>query len=152
MLEADPSREVAIFGAVWIAAPVDRYLAAVKDIEKFETGENFLATKRISSPPRLQDFDAMTAAARRYLGSEDLPGGRVRAEAGRGGADRCKKESTGRRRRPAADVERAVKKMAFDYVNGYLEGGNARLADTATRSARRLSEPNSRPWSGACRS
>ena len=37
MLDADPSSEVAIFGAVWIAAPVDRYLAAVKDIEQLES-------------------------------------------------------------------------------------------------------------------
>src|SRR5207342_2976772 len=59
LLEADPSREVAIFGAVWIAAPASRYIAALRDIEQFEKGENFLATERISSPPRLEDFDAL---------------------------------------------------------------------------------------------
>ena len=37
-LDADPSVEVAIFGAVWVKAPVARYVAAVKDIEQFEKG------------------------------------------------------------------------------------------------------------------
>ena len=45
LLEADPSREVAVFGAVWINAPMSRYIAAVKDIEKFEKGEQFPGDK-----------------------------------------------------------------------------------------------------------
>ena len=59
MLDADPSREVAVFGAVWIKAPVTRYVAAVKDIEQFEKGANFLVTKRISTPPSIEDFAAL---------------------------------------------------------------------------------------------
>jgi hypothetical protein len=31
-------------------APISRYLSAVKDIEQFEKGDNFLVTKRISGP------------------------------------------------------------------------------------------------------
>ena len=38
LLESDPSREVAVFGAVWIKASPARYVKAVKDIEKFERG------------------------------------------------------------------------------------------------------------------
>src|SRR5262252_1432056 len=33
LLDADPSKEVGIFGAVWIQAPISRYVAAVRDIE-----------------------------------------------------------------------------------------------------------------------
>jgi hypothetical protein len=60
LLEADPHSEVSIFGAVWINAPMSRYVAAVKDIEQLEKGANFLVTKKISSPPRLEDFDKLT--------------------------------------------------------------------------------------------
>ena len=59
-LETDPAKEVAIFGAVWVNAPMARYLSAVKDIESFEKGDNFLVTKRISDPPRLEDFDQLS--------------------------------------------------------------------------------------------
>src|SRR5262245_4301445 len=59
LLEADPSREVAVFGAIWVAAPMARYVTAVRDIEKFEKGDNFLVTRKISSPPKLEDFAAL---------------------------------------------------------------------------------------------
>ena len=67
LLDANPSREVAIFGAVWVKSTIDRYVAAVEDIEQFEQGGNFLMTKRISSLPRLEDFDSLT------LPEEDWP-------------------------------------------------------------------------------
>ena len=40
-LEADPSKEVAIFGAIWVAAPIAAYVAALQDIENFEKGARF---------------------------------------------------------------------------------------------------------------
>jgi hypothetical protein len=36
LLDADESKEVAMFGAVWIAAPIRTYVEAVKDIENFQ--------------------------------------------------------------------------------------------------------------------
>src|SRR5690349_10584627 len=59
LLDADPSREVAVFGAVWIKAPIQRYIDAVRDIERFESGANFLVTKKVSSPPKIEDFAAL---------------------------------------------------------------------------------------------
>src|SRR6185436_17477301 len=56
LLESDPAKEVAVFGAVWIDAPVERYLSDVRDIERFESGDAFRVTKKVSSPPRLEDF------------------------------------------------------------------------------------------------
>ena len=56
LLESDPATEVAVFGAVWVAAPPELYVKAVTDIENFEKGENFRITKKISDPPRLDDF------------------------------------------------------------------------------------------------
>ena len=38
LLAADESKEVAILGAVWINAPMHRYIEAVSDIESFERG------------------------------------------------------------------------------------------------------------------
>ena len=59
-LEADPSKEVAIFGAIWIAAPIAAYVAALQDIENFEKGDGFRATKKVSDPARVEDFAALT--------------------------------------------------------------------------------------------
>ena len=51
LLDADPSHEVSVFGAIWVKAPISRYVAAVRDIEQFEKGENFRVTKKVSTPP-----------------------------------------------------------------------------------------------------
>ena len=135
LLEADPTREVSIFGAVWVNAPVARYIAAVKDIEQFEKGGNFLVTKRISSPPRLEDFDQLTLPADDVadlklctVGDCELKVGEEALKRIQAGVDWSKPTVT-------AEVERAIRKLAFEYVNRYLEGGNARLA--AYRDAER---------------
>lgn len=49
--DADPSKEVAIFGAVWMAGTPSDYVRWVKDIEHFESGGALRITKRISDPP-----------------------------------------------------------------------------------------------------
>src|ERR1051326_604181 len=38
-LNTDPSREVSVFGAMWVNASPHRYVDAVKDIENFERGD-----------------------------------------------------------------------------------------------------------------
>src|SRR5512135_1147304 len=55
LLDEDEREEIGIFGAVWIDAPPRRYVDAVSDIESFERGGGFRVTKRISSPPALED-------------------------------------------------------------------------------------------------
>lgn len=62
-LEADPSREVAIFGAVWIDAPMKRYADAVMDIETLERGGAFVKTRRIGTPPEAADFAGLQLPA-----------------------------------------------------------------------------------------
>jgi hypothetical protein len=56
LLDADPSHEVSVFGITWVKAPIVRYVGAIRNIEEFEKGENFRVTKKVSSPPRPEDF------------------------------------------------------------------------------------------------
>ncbi len=128
LLEADPSREVAIFGAVWINAPASRYIAALRDIEQFEKGDSFLATKRISSPPRLEDFDALRLPEEDIADLKTCKVGNCELKLSEAALTRIQQEIDWSKPTASADAERAVRKMAFDYVNGYLQGGNARLA------------------------
>jgi hypothetical protein len=50
LLDADPSKEIAVLGAIWVNAPATRYVDQVNDIEQFERGAAFRITKRISDP------------------------------------------------------------------------------------------------------
>jgi hypothetical protein len=124
----DPSQEIGVFGAVWIAAPRSRYVGAVKDIEQFEKGENFLVTRRISSPPRLEDFAQLRLPPDDISDLQTCEVGSCELKLSERTLSRLKKEIDWSKPNAATDVERLVRQQALDYVNGYLEGGNARLA------------------------
>src|SRR5262249_137087 len=121
LLETDPSKEVAIFGAVWVNAPIARYVAAVKDIESFEKWDNFLATQRISSPARLEDFDAMSLPKDDVDDLKTCKVGHCELKLSAGALTRIQQETDWSKPTATADVERSIRKLALEYVNGYLE-------------------------------
>jgi hypothetical protein len=128
LLDADESREVAIFGAIWINAPIRRYADAVKDIENFERGGGFKVTKRISAPPRLEDF------AQWQLPKEDLADlrtcrvGDCELKLGEQALNRFRSEINWNEPAAYASANRLMQQLAFEYVTRYLEGGNDSLA------------------------
>jgi hypothetical protein len=128
LLDADPSREVAVFGAVWVNAPVAQYVAAVRNIEQFEKGENFRITKRISSPPRAEDFARMDLPDEDVVDLRRCRVGSCELKLSESALTRVQKEIDWSKPSARADAEALARKLALDYVSGYLEGGNARLA------------------------
>ena len=127
-LDTDPAKEVAIFGAVWVKAPMARYLDAVKDIESFEKGANFLVTKRISSPPRLEDFDQLSLPPDEIADLKTCKVGDCEVKLSEAALTRIQRETDWSKPSAPADVERSFRRLAYEYVTGYLEGGNSRLA------------------------
>lgn len=126
--DADPSREVSVFGAVWVKAPIARYVAAVRDIEQMEKGDAFLVTKRLSRPPRLEDFDQLTLPEEDFSDLKTCRLGSCEVKISEGGLARLHKEIDWSKPTAKADVDRLVRTLAVEYVNGYLEGGNDQLA------------------------
>lgn len=128
LLDSDASKEVAVLGAVWIDAPARRYVEAVTDIEGFEKGGGFKLTKKIGMPPRLEDFDAMRLPDEDL---DDLRSCRV------GDCEVKLSEQALRRFRSEIDwrapgwrdaANALMRRLSFEYVTRYLEGGNAELA------------------------
>ena len=128
LLDTDPAKEVAIFGAIWVQAPIARYLDAVRNIEEFEKGDDFLVTKRISSPPRLEDFDRLTLPADDIADLKNCKVGKCELKLGEDVLLRLQKQIDWSKPTATADVERSMRRWALEYVTGYLEGGNSRLA------------------------
>lgn len=128
LLDADENKEVAILGAVWINAPMRRYLDAVTDIENFERGGGFRFTKRVSAPPRLEDF------AQLQLPQEDIADlrtcrvGSCQVKLSEEGLRRVRTEINWNAPDVTAAVNRLAQRIAVEYVTGYLKGGNAELA------------------------
>jgi hypothetical protein len=128
LLPSDQSKEVFVFGAVWINASPAEYVRQVKDIENFEKGRAFRNTRKISDPPTLADFAQLELPAddlkdlRRctpgdcelQLSARDLQVFRTQVHWGTP--------------TEKADADAAFRRLALEYVTGYREGGNARLA------------------------
>jgi hypothetical protein len=128
MLESDPSKEVAVFGAVWVDAPIERYLAAVRDVERFESGDAFKVTKKLSAPPRIEDF------ARLSLPNDDVSDlkscrvSQCEVKLGAPAIERMRREVDWRRPDAHEQVNRLARQIALEYVTEYLQGGNESLA------------------------
>ena len=127
-LEADPSREVAVFGAVWIAAPASRYVAALRDIERFESGGGFLVTKKISTPAVLADFGALRLPPDDVADLRRCRVGDCEIKLSEASLLRVKKEIDWSKPNATAQAEALARQLALGYVTGYLAGGNAKLA------------------------
>jgi len=127
-LDVDPAKEVAVFGAVWVDAPIDKYLAAVRNIERFESGGSFLITRKISATPRAEDFAELKLPAEDI---EDLRSCRVSScelKLAASAIERIRREVDWSK--PDADkrVNAIAREMALAHVTSYLQGGNEQLA------------------------
>lgn len=128
MLDADPSKEVAIFGAVWVNAPVERYLAAAADIERFESGGSFRVTKKISTPPRLEDFAQLSLSDDDVKDLRSCRVSQCQVKLGGPAIDRMRHEIDWDKPDARDQANRLARQIALEYVTSYLKGGNEELA------------------------
>ena len=128
LMEGDPAKEVGVLGVVWIAVPRARYVAALNDIERFESGGGFRATKKVSEPARIEDFAALVLPDDDVQDLRMCTVGDCELKASAEALARLKKEVNWSAPDTKAQLERLVRQMALDYVNAYRQGGNARLA------------------------
>ena len=128
VLDADPNKEVAVFGAIWIKAPVARYIEKLKDIENFEKGGGFRVTKKVSEPATIADFAQLSLPADDF---EDLKRCRVgdcELKASAAAIERIRKDVNFASPDAKAQVERSLRAIAVEFVNAYRQGGNDELA------------------------
>ncbi|MBA3948993.1 MAG: hypothetical protein H0X44_03505 [Acidobacteria bacterium] len=59
-LVSPASDGVAVIGGIWIDAPAGMYLDWAKAFADFDRGSSVQAVRKLSSPPKLSDFDSMT--------------------------------------------------------------------------------------------
>ena len=128
LLDADESREVAVFGGVWIDAPLRRYVEAMEGIEKFERGSAFTLTKRISAPPRLDDFAQLRLSDEDVRDLRSCRIGDCQLKLGERGVRAFRTKVNWNSPGTQEAAERVMRRLAFEYVTGYLDGGNERLA------------------------
>lgn len=128
LLDANARQEVAVFGAVWVDALPSAYIQLLSDIEHFERGGAFRVTKRISDPPRLEDFDLLELPKEDVADLKSCRVGACAIKLSQPALDRMRREIDWSRPTATADATALARQLALEYVTGYLEGGNDRLA------------------------
>jgi hypothetical protein len=127
LLGADPSQEIAVLGAIWVNASSRLYVEQVKDIERFERGGAFRVTKRISDPPRPDDFAALTISDQDFEDLKTCRIGDCALKLDADGVQRLRAEVDWRKPTARADATALFRQLALEYVKGYREGGSASL-------------------------
>ena len=129
VLDTPINREIAVFGVVWIDAPVDRYLERYRDIEQFEAAAS-LQIKKLAHPPTLSDFAELTLEENDLdlqdlrdceLGDCEVKLGQESLTLLRRGVDWSSPDAH-------AVVTRLLRRLLFEYTVAYQEGGNRALA------------------------
>jgi hypothetical protein len=100
----------------------------VKNIEQFERGGAFRITKRLSQPPRADDFAALNISDEDFDDLKDCKLGDCALKLGEDALQTLRAAVDWRKPTARADANAVFRRLAFQYVNGYREGGNTRLA------------------------
>lgn len=128
LLDSDASKEVVVFGGVWIDAPVSRYLAAVRDIERFESGGNFRITKRISSPPAIADFAGLRLSDEDVKDLRSCKVSDCEVKLAQANIERIQRDVDWSKPDARQRLDQIARETALQFVNAYLQGGNQQLA------------------------
>mgnify|MGYP006932266749 CR=1 FL=1 len=127
LLTSDASEQVSVFGAIWIAAPPQRYVEAIRDIESWERGKAFRITRRVGRPPQLDDFAGarLTPALVSDLRNCRVGDCEIKLDEAAIDAFHTRIDWTSADRH--AEAERMMRHVLYDYTTAYLAGGNSRL-------------------------
>jgi hypothetical protein len=128
LLDSDAGKEVAIFGAIWIDGSRAQYVRRVKDIENFERGGAFRITKRISDPPRLDDFAQLELPADDVKDLRSCKVGDCELKLGAKSLNELRAGVHWGTPREKAEAEAVFRRRALEYVTAYRQGGNKQLA------------------------
>lgn len=126
-IEGSVDREVAVAGAIRIDAPPERTVDLVRQIERLESGGGFLATRRLSTPPRIEDFAGFQVSKDDMAALKKCRPGKCGVKLGKGAFDSLSKIDW-TSQDVAVNVTQLAHRMALEYIEAYRHGGNRELA------------------------
>ncbi len=126
-LAAPVDREIQVGGAVHVRAAADRVADLLQDVERLESGEGFIRTRRLSNPPRLEDFRDLELPAQDVAALRRCRPGDCDVKLGKGAFDLLARfdwtapDATAR-------INQLARQLSLGYIDAYRRGGNAELA------------------------
>ena len=127
LIDTGDVSEIAVFGAIWIHSTPERYVAAVNDIETYEHGGAFHVTRRISDPPRLADFAALSLSPAEMRDLRSCRVGDCKLKLDRATLDAVRTRVDFTKATAPEDAEAIIRERLFDEATAYRADGNAGL-------------------------
>ena len=129
------TREVAAFAIMRLDIPPDFFIDKVRDIVTFKKSDNVLQIAKFSNPPQLEDLAALTLDPAEIESIRRCRVNNCELKMSARSIERFRKEvnwsSPGYRERVTA----LSREMLLEYVQAYLQGGNAALGEYNDKSA-----------------
>ena len=117
-----------VFGAIWINAATSKYVARIKDIENMEKGGAFHVTKKISDPPKLEDFADLQLPDEDIRDLRGCKVGDCEVKLSATALQTLRSQVRWHTPTENSDANATFRHLALEYIRGYREGGNAKLA------------------------
>lgn len=124
-LPTDVENEVAILGVARVRATTEFFLRMYRDIERFETGWG--VTKKLSAPPRIEDFTALRIPEEDFQALRDCKVGDCELKLGEPALEHLRSEVDWNDPAASEKVHEFIRARALEYSLGYIEGGNDTL-------------------------
>ncbi len=126
-LPTSVDREIQVGGAVHVRAAAGRVAGVLQDVERLESGAGFIRTRRLSSPPRLDDFRDLELPAQDVASLRRCRPGDCDVKLGKGAFDLLAKFDWSAPN-AAGRIQDLARELSLGYIEAYRRGGNAELA------------------------
>ncbi len=124
-LKTPVKNELAILGALRVRATTEFFLRMYRDIERFETGWG--VTKKLSAPPKLEDFAALSIPDEDWKALRDCKPGDCALKLQEAALEHLRSQVDWSSPDAREKVLDFFRERALEYATGYLAGGNERL-------------------------
>ena len=126
-LETRSRTEVAFFGVTYVNAPPSLLIKRFRDIETFKKGEAVSKVKKMSDLPSVQDFKEMTLEKKDLKELQKCKPGKCDMKLSTEMIEQIQQEIKWSERDHEDKATELFRLLLFDYVQEYLERGNAGL-------------------------
>jgi hypothetical protein len=127
ILPSPTPAEVVVFGAVFIKAAPEKYLAMASDVDALRKLPNFLAIRKFSDPPRLSDLDGFTLEADDIKQLKACKPGNCEIQLPQNAIEEFQHSVDWSSPNAAAQANHLAQQMALQALSEYQQGGNAAL-------------------------
>jgi hypothetical protein len=122
-----PSEQVLIFGAVFVKANPESYLAFATDIQATSKLPGYLAIRQFSDPPQLSDLDGFTLEPGDIKDLEKCKPDDCEIQLPAKNIEEFQSQVNWKAADVTKEVNDLAQKMALSALQSYIQGGNAAL-------------------------